>query len=39
MERFHEVIRHAHELFVHGRRVHAPCCEAINGPRSIVQTE
>jgi hypothetical protein len=36
VERFHDVIRHAHELVIRGKRVHASCYEAVDGPRSIV---
>jgi hypothetical protein len=36
VERFHDVIRHAHELVIRGKRVHASCYEAVDGPRNIV---
>jgi hypothetical protein len=36
MERFHDVIRHAHELVIHGKRVLASCYEAVDGPHSVV---
>jgi hypothetical protein len=39
VERFHDVIRHTHELIVYGGRMHALCYEVINGPRSVAQTK